>query len=77
MEFTLQSGKRYRATITLGFVERLASNDTIAEKFRDAGFADVHVTGDGATRYAEGVWSSEDTKPTYPAQLSDISLVDA
>jgi hypothetical protein len=75
MEFTLQAGKRYKATVTLGFVERLASNDTIAEKFRAAGFTDVEVTGEGGTRYAEGVWNADNIRPTYPAQISDISLV--
>jgi len=76
MEFTLKRNKRYKATITLGFVERLASNDIIAEKFRTAGFADVKVTGKGETRIAEGTWSADDATPTYPAQISDISAVD-
>lgn len=75
MIFTLLKGKRYKTTVTLGFVERLASNDVIADKFRDAGFADVAVTGEGMTRYAEGVWSKDDLKPTYPAQVSDVSEV--
>lgn len=75
MIFTLQKGKRYKTTVTLGFVERLASNDVIADKFRDAGFADVEVTGEGATRYAEGVWSKDDLRPTYPAQVNDVSEV--
>jgi hypothetical protein len=39
--FTVQQGKRYRATISLGFFERFASNDTIAGKLRDAGFYEV------------------------------------
>ena len=54
MIFTLQKGKRYRTTLTLGFIERLASNDSIAAKFRDAGFTDVEVEGEGGQRYAEG-----------------------
>jgi hypothetical protein len=76
MNFTLERGKRYRSTITLGFVERLASNDTIAEKFRTAGFTDVTVKGEGGTRYAQGVWNSDNIRPTYPAQISDISEVE-
>jgi hypothetical protein len=75
MIFTLQQGKRYKVTLNLGFVERIASNDVIADKFRTAGFADVDVHGEGSTRYAEGVWSKEDLKPTYPAQVSDVSEV--
>lgn len=75
MIFKLERGKRYRTTITLGFVERLASNETIADKFRAAGFTDVAVTGEGGTRYAEGVWSSDDVRPTYPPQISEVAEV--
>ena len=35
--FTVQQGKRYSATISLGIFERFASNDTIAAKLREAG----------------------------------------
>ena len=41
--FTLQQGKRYRATISLGFIESLASNEMIAVKLQEAGFADVRA----------------------------------
>ena len=75
MNFTLQRGKRYKSTITLGFVERIASNDIIADKFRAAGFTDVRVTGQGDIRHAEGVWNADDIKPTFPQQISDFSEV--
>jgi len=75
MNFTLQRGKRYKTTLNLGFVERLASNEVLADKFRDAGFTDVKVSGDGGTRYAEGVWNADDTRATYPPQISDVSEV--
>jgi hypothetical protein len=75
MNFTLQRGKRYKSTITLGFVERIASNDIIADKFRAAGFTDVRVTGEGDIRHAEGVWNADDTRPTFPPQISDLSEV--
>jgi hypothetical protein len=75
MNFTLQRGKRYKSTITLGFVERIASNDIIADKFRAAGFTDVRVTGQGEIRHAEGVWNADDIKPTFPPQISDLSEV--
>ena len=56
-------------------VERIASNEMIANKFQAAGFTDVKVTGEGGTRYAEGVWNQDNTRPTYPAQISDIAEV--
>ncbi len=77
MIFTLQRGKRYKTTITLGFVERLATNDAIADKFREAGFTDVEVEGDGGTRYATGIWSSDDLRPTFPPQISEVAEVSA
>ena len=73
MNFTLHKGKRYKTVVTLGFVERLATNDLIAEKFRAAGFTDVEVKGEGSTRYAEGVWTAEDLRPTFPPQISDMT----
>lgn len=77
MIFTLQRGKRYKTTITLGFVERLATNDVIADKFREAGFSDVEVKGDGGTRYATGVWNSDDFRPTFPPQISEVAEISA
>ncbi len=73
MDFTLQKGKRYRSTITLGFIERLFDNDMIAEKFRAAGFTDVKVTGHGDIRHAEGIWSGDDIRPTYPRRSATSS----
>lgn len=73
MNFTLRRGRRYKTTVSLGFVERLASNDVIAEKFRAAGFSDVAVTGEGGVRYAEGVWNADDATPTLPPQITDVS----
>jgi hypothetical protein len=54
--FTVRQGKRYRATITLGWLERWASNEMIADKLHDAGFTDVKVEGSGGTRQAEALW---------------------
>ena len=73
MKYALQRGRRYKATISLGFVERLASNEQVADKFRAAGFSDVTITGAGGTRYAEGVWSADDITPSMPPQVTDIS----
>jgi hypothetical protein len=75
MNFTLQRGKRYRSVVTLGFVERLASNEVVADKFREAGFTDVSVSGEGGTRYAEGVWNADDVRASYPPQISDVTEV--
>ena len=70
--FTVQQGKRYRATITLGGIERWASNEMIAGRLRDAGFSDVAVTGLGNTRVAEAVWAGADITGEMPAQVTEI-----
>jgi hypothetical protein len=67
--FTVQQGRRYRATISLGWLERWASNETIAERLRDAGFSDVAVTGSGGTRTAQALWPGPDTTGEMPPQI--------
>ena len=68
----VRQGLRYRATISLGFVERLASNEMIAKKFVDLGFKDVEVTGQGAIRKAEALWPLPDTEGEMPSQIVDF-----
>jgi len=70
--FTVRQGKRYRATISLGWVERWAGNDTVAEKLRSAGFTDVSVSGSGGARVAEALWPGPDTTGELPAQITEV-----
>ena len=70
--FTVQQGKRYRATITLGWLERWAGNETIAEKLRAAGFSEVSVPGSGGTRVAEALWAGPDADGDMPAQVTGV-----
>ena len=70
--FTVRQGRRYRATITLGWLERWAGNDTIAGKLRDAGFAEVKVEGSGGTRHAEAIWPGPDTTAEMPSQITEV-----
>jgi hypothetical protein len=70
--FTVQQGKRYRATITLGWLERWAGNETIAEKLRAAGFSEVSVSGSGGTRVAEALWAGADSTGDMPAQITQV-----
>jgi len=75
--FTVQQGKRYRATISLGLFERFAGNETIAAKLREAGFADVRVTGSGGTRHAEALWPAGDTTAEMPSQITAVAEIPA
>src|SRR5262245_14650179 len=73
--FTVRQGKRYRATISLGWLERLAGNDTIAGKLREAGFSEIKVEGAGATRHAEARWPGPDTTGEMPSQITDVTEI--
>jgi hypothetical protein len=72
-EFTVEQGKRYRATLSLKSVERLADNELIARKFRALGFSRVRVSGAGATRRVEGVWPGKDTSASMPPQIVAVA----
>jgi hypothetical protein len=73
--FTVRQGKRYRATIALGWVESFVGNDAIAERLQAAGFADVKVTGSGGSRVAEARWPGPDTSAEMPAQIAEVSEI--
>ena len=73
--FTVHQGKRYRAVITLGWLERWAGNATIASKLEEAGFAEVRVAGSGGTRIAEALWPGADTTGEMPPQVSEVAEV--
>ena len=70
--FTVREGRRYRATIALGLLERLASNDMIAEQLRTAGFAEVSVSGSGAVRIAQALWPASDATAEMPKQITEV-----
>ena len=72
-DFTVREGKRYRATLALNSVERLADNTLIARKFRALGFSGVHVSGTGAMRRVEGVWHRKDASATLPRQIVAVA----
>jgi hypothetical protein len=73
--FTVRHGKRYRASIRLGFFEQFAGNETIAARLRAAGFADVSVWGSGAARQAEALWPNADASAPLPAQISTVTEI--
>jgi hypothetical protein len=71
--FTVEKGKRYRATLSLKSIERLANNALIARKFRALGFSQVRVSGSGATRRVEGVWLGSDASAPLPRQIVAVA----
>jgi hypothetical protein len=72
-EFSVHQGKRYRATLSLNSVERLADNTLIARKFRALGFSKVRVSGTGAIRLVDGVWPRKDASAPLPPQIVAVA----
>jgi len=72
-EFTVHPGKKYRATLSLSGVERMADNAMIARKFRALGFTSVRVSGAGEKRKVEGVWPGKPTSASLPRQIIAVA----
>jgi hypothetical protein len=70
--FTVHKGKHYRATVKLRFLQGVASNEMVADKFREVGFTDVVVTGSGRTRIAKGSWPHDGTSAEVPDEIKEI-----
>lgn len=60
MNVLLRQDKTYRAVVSLSWLESLADNDQVANRFIELGFRDVSVTGSGAERVAQGTWIGGD-----------------
>jgi hypothetical protein len=76
-KFTVRKGRRYRATIRLTGLKKLASNETIAGVLRSAGFTEVRVEGSGGTRYAEALWPKEDATADVPPEVVKVEEIGA
>ena len=70
--FTVRHGRRYRATIVLTGLEQLAGNERVSDTFRQLGFSDVVVTGNGSRRQAEGTWKGADTTVQLDPHVADV-----
>jgi hypothetical protein len=75
--YTVRKGRRYQATITLGLLQSVASNDMVADKFRDAGFLEVEVTGSGRTRVGQGLWPHDDASAEVPDEVTSVDEIEA
>jgi hypothetical protein len=75
-KFTVRKGRRYRATIKLNGLKRLASNETIAGVLRQVGFTEVRVEGSGGTRYATALWPKVDATADIPPEVEKVEEFD-
>lgn len=71
-DYRLEKGARYQATINLGVLQSIASNEMVADKLREAGFEDVSVSGSGRARTAVGVWGRDNAQGAIPSEISNI-----
>lgn len=70
--YTVKTNHRYQATVTLGLLEVLASNDQVAQFFVGLGFSHVVANGLGIKRTVQGTWLGSDTTVDDDPRLSDI-----
>jgi hypothetical protein len=68
----LVHGHHYEATINVGLLAGMVSNETVAQKLTDAGFTDVIVTGSGAIRTASGIWNGATENVALPNQIVEV-----
>ncbi len=74
--FTVRQGKRYRASIKLSwFQQQFATNEKIAKMFRDLGFTEVRVVGNGAIREVTGLWPLKDASADVPPEVHPIEEI--
>ena len=74
--FTVQKGKRYQARIRLGLFTSVASNEEVADKFREAGFTEVSVSGSGRERQGEGLWPHPDASAEVPDEITSVEEIE-
>lgn len=74
--FTFHQGRRYRLSISLGFVEQVASNDLIKGKLLETGFTEVSVAGAGRSREASALWPRPSGTGELPAQVASVVEVE-
>jgi hypothetical protein len=74
--FTVRRGRCYQATLSLGLLESFASNDTIADRLRAAGFSEVDVEGTGASRSARALWANDDATAELPSQVLSVTEIE-
>jgi hypothetical protein len=72
MKTQLTKNQKYKATLHLGFLESIATNPMVEEKFTAVGFTNVVVTGTGAVRTAIGTWPKENQEAEIPNQITKI-----
>lgn len=75
MTTQLEQNQKYLAVCKLGWLDRLASNDQVAEKFESVGFTNVLSDGHGSDRTVTGTWSGETKEVSIPSQVVSFEKV--
>ena len=74
LELELQQNKKYKAVLDLGW-KSWAPNSTVLSELSKAGFKDIHVTGEGATRTATGTWPGKTQTVTLPPEVKTVERI--
>jgi hypothetical protein len=49
----------------------------VADRFREAGFVEVEVTGSGCTRVGQGLWPHDDASAEVPDEVISVDEIEA
>jgi hypothetical protein len=71
-QFVLCYGRRYRAAISLGMLQSLATNEMIASRLQAFGFTEVIVSGQGGRRTVEVLWLKADVQANMPKEITSV-----
>jgi transketolase N-terminal domain/subunit len=74
-QFVLRKGRRYRAAISLGIIQSMATNELIASRLESFGFSDVIVRGHGGRRTVEVLWLKADHEANMPKEITYLEEV--
>jgi hypothetical protein len=75
MNFQIEKNQNYKAEVELGFVDKFATNEQVAAKFKSVGFTNVVSTGSGKNRTVTGTWSGESKIVELPKQITTVDKV--
>ena len=72
MDYILEKGAAYIADVKLTWLQNVATNEDVADKFRELGFTEVVVTGSGRNRQVSGMWNGQTQKIQVPDSVRNV-----
>ena len=75
MKHYLEQNTTYKAQIVLSGLNKMATNNMVADKLKGVGFTFVTVSGTGDKREAKGKWAKPSQEVEVPEQVKQIEKI--